>query len=63
LTKVVDWSFDTEQGPFVPYSYMPPPPFRYMFVYTLPRFRKLGLEEAAIEQMMVANPARLLPVQ
>jgi predicted metal-dependent phosphotriesterase family hydrolase len=34
-----------------------------MFTHTLPRFRKLGLEESAIEQMMVANPARVLPVQ
>ncbi len=63
LVLGLDWAFDTEQGPFVPCSFMPPPPFRYMFVYTLPRFRKLGLEESAIEQMMVANPARLLPVQ
>ena len=59
----LDWAFETEQGPFVPCTFMPPPPFRYMFTHTLPRFRKLGLEESAIEQMMVANPARVLPVQ
>lgn len=63
LVLGLDWGFETEQGPFVPCTFMPPPPFRYMFAYTLPRFRKLGLEEAAIEQMMVANPARVLPVQ
>ncbi len=59
----LDWAFETEQGPFVPCTFMPPPPFRYMFTHTLPRFRKLGLEERAIEQMMVANPARILPVR
>ena len=59
----LDWAFDCEQGPFVASSFMPPPPFRYMFTHTLPRFRKLGLADAAIEQMMVTNPARVLPVQ
>jgi len=59
----LDWAFETEQGPFVGCTFMPPPPYRYMFTHTLPRFRKLGLEEEAIEQMMVTNPARILPVQ
>ena len=63
LVLGLDWAFETEQGPFVPCTFMPPPPYRYMFTHTLPRFRKLGLEEGAIEQMMVANPARILPVQ
>jgi len=36
---------------------------RYMFRFTLPRIRELGLEEEAIEQMLVGNPARLLPLQ
>jgi phosphotriesterase-related protein len=58
----LDWAFETEQGPFVPCSFMPPPPYRYMFTCSLPRLRKLGLEEPAIEQMLVANPARILPV-
>jgi len=59
----LDWAFETEQGPFVPCTFMPPPPYVYMFAYTLPRFRKLGVSEAEIEQMMVKNPARILPVQ
>ena len=59
----LDWAFESEQGPFVPCTFMPPPPYVYMFAYTLPRFRKLGLGEAEIEQMMVKNPARILPVQ
>jgi phosphotriesterase-related protein len=63
LVLGLDWAFETEQGPFVPCTFMPPPPYRYMFTHTLPRFRKLGLEEEAIQQMMVANPARILPVQ
>ena len=58
----LDWAFETEQGPFVGCTFMPPPPYRYMFTHTLPRFRKLGLEEQAIEQMLVANPARILAV-
>ena len=63
LVLGLDWAFETEQGPFLPCTFMPPPPYRYMFTHTLPRFRKLGLEEEAIQQMMVANPARALPVQ
>jgi phosphotriesterase-related protein len=63
LTLGLDWAFETQDGPFVGCTFMPPPPFRYMFMVTLPRFRKLGLEEAAIEQMLVHNPARILPVQ
>ena len=59
----LDWAFEDEQGPFMGCSFMPPPPYRYMFTHSLPRFRKLGLEESHIEQMMVANPARILPVQ
>jgi predicted metal-dependent phosphotriesterase family hydrolase len=34
-----------------------------MFTHALPRMRELGLEEEAIERMLVHNPARLLPVQ
>lgn len=63
LVLGLDWAFETEQGPFVPCTFMPPPPYVYMFSYVLPRFRKLGLEEQAIEQMLVKNPARILPVK
>jgi len=63
LVLGLDWAFECEQGPFVPCTFMPPPPYRYMFTHVLPRFRKLGLEEAHIQQMTVANPARILPVQ
>jgi phosphotriesterase-related protein len=63
LVLGLDWGFECEQGPFVPCTFMPPPPYRYMFTHTLPRFRKLGLDETHVEQMMVTNPARILPVQ
>ena len=63
ITLGLDWAFECEQGPFLPCTFMPPPPYRYMFTHTLPRFRKLGLTDAEISQMMVANPARILPVQ
>jgi len=62
LVLGLDWAFETEQGPFVPCTFMPPPPYGYMFTHVLPRFRKLGLEDAHIEQMTVTNPARILPV-
>jgi phosphotriesterase-related protein len=63
LVLGLDWAFESEQGPFMPCTFMPPPPYRYMFTHTLPRFRKLGLEEDAIRQMLVTNPARILPAQ
>ena len=63
LTLGLDYTFDTELGFFIPCHFMPPPPYVYMYAYTLPRFRKLGLEEEAIHQMMVENPKRLLPIQ
>ena len=49
------------------YAFAPaviPKPFLvYMFTHTLPRLRELGLEEGAIQQMLVDNPKRLLPVK
>ena len=62
LVLGLDWSFSNSAGFFIPCWYMPPPPYVYMFQFTLPRMRELGLEEEAIEQMLVRNPARLLPI-
>lgn len=59
----LDWAFENEQGPFLPCTFMPPPPYVYMFTHVMPRFRELGLEEEAIEQMLVKNPARIMPVK
>jgi len=58
----LDWAFENEQGPFIPCSFMPPPPYIYMFTHALPRLRELGLCDAAIQLMLVDNPARLLPL-
>lgn len=63
LTLGLDWAFENEHGVFIPCSFMPPPPYVYMFTHTLPRMREMGLEEEAIERMLVGNPARLLPIQ
>ncbi|NLE46109.1 MAG: hypothetical protein GX620_15425 [Chloroflexi bacterium] len=63
LALGLDWAFENEQGVFIPCSFMPPPPYIYMFTHTLPRFRELGLEEEALERMLVHNPARVLPMR
>jgi predicted metal-dependent phosphotriesterase family hydrolase len=57
LVLGLNWGFN-----FVPSS-MPAYPFTYMFKFTLPRMRELGLEEEAIQQMLARNPARLLAVR
>ncbi len=59
----LDWAFENEKGAFVGCSFMPPPPFVYMFTHALPGLKALGLREDAIEPMLVRNPARLLPVR
>ncbi len=63
LSLGLDSGYCSESGPFAPMTFLPPAPFAHMFTHTLPAFRRLGLEESAIEQMMVTNPARILPVQ
>jgi len=62
LTLGLDWAFENEMGVFIPCSFMPPPPYVYMFTNALPRLRDLGLESEAIEWMLVRNPAHLLPI-
>ena len=62
LSLGLDSGYCSESGAFAPMTFLPPAPFTHMFTHTLPCFRKLGLEEPAIEQMMVVNPARILPV-
>jgi len=59
----LDWAFVSESGPFGPCSFMPPPPYLYMFTEALPAFRKLGLTAAEEEAIMRANPQRIIPVQ
>ena len=62
LALGLDSGYCSESGPFRPVTFLPPSPFTHMFTHTLPAFRRLGLAESAIEQMLVTNPARILPV-
>ena len=59
----LDWAFVSESGPFGPCSFMPPPPFLYMFTDTLPAFRELGLTPEEEETIMAGNPQRILPLR
>ena len=45
------------------HAVIPKPYLVYLFTHTLPRFRELGLEDRAIEQMLLENPRRILPVR
>lgn len=58
----LDWGFGNESGPFGPCTFMPPPPYLYMFTDVLPAFRKLGLTSEEEEMIMATNPQRILPV-
>ncbi|MBM4082793.1 MAG: hypothetical protein FJ278_24010, partial [Planctomycetes bacterium] len=42
---------------------IPLPPFVYLFVYTLPRFREMGVTQDMIKTMLVDNPKRVVPVR
>ncbi len=44
-------------------TFMPPPPFVYLFTYTIPRFREMGVTDEMIRTMTVDNPKRIMPVQ
>ena len=63
LVLGLDSGYCSESGPFAPVTFMPPPPFAYMFLEVLPAFRKLGMTAAEEDQMMRANPQRIIPVQ
>ena len=58
----LDCAFTSESGPFQ-LAIIPPPPFLYMFVETLPAFREMGLTPEEEETMMAENPQRILPVR
>ena len=63
LSLGLDSGYCSESGPFAPVTFMPPPPFAYMFTDVLPAFWELGLTAAEEEQMLATNPQRVLPVQ
>jgi len=58
----LDWAYCSESEAFGRCTFMPPPPFLHMFTHTLPAFRRLGLTPDEEEQMMAANPQRILPL-
>jgi predicted metal-dependent phosphotriesterase family hydrolase len=65
LVLGLDWAFCNERGEFGPGQPYGPglaPPLVHLFTNVLPLFRRLGLEEAAIQKMLVDNPARILPI-
>ncbi|MBN1675533.1 MAG: phosphotriesterase [Kiritimatiellae bacterium] len=47
----------------VPCTFMPPPPFVYLFTHTIPRFKEMGITEEMLNTMLVENPKRILPVK
>jgi predicted metal-dependent phosphotriesterase family hydrolase len=59
----LDHGYVSESRPFSVASFMPPPPFIYMFTHVLPAFRKLGLTEEEEETIMLRNPQRILPIR
>ncbi|MBS3762405.1 MAG: hypothetical protein KGZ25_03770 [Planctomycetes bacterium] len=59
----LDWAFCSESGPFGACTFMPPPPFLYMFTDILPAFRELGLTPEEEEVIMLENPRRILSIQ
>ncbi|NLE46117.1 MAG: hypothetical protein GX620_15465 [Chloroflexi bacterium] len=46
-----------------PCTFMPPPAYSYLFEYTLPRFREMGVTDDMIRTMLVENPQRVIPVR
>jgi len=62
LVLGLDCAFASESEAFH-YCIIPPPPYLYMFTHTLPAFREMGLTPDEEEQMMAANPQRILPVR
>ena len=59
----LDHGYVSESRPFSVATFMPYPPFLYMFSHTLPTFKKMGLTEKEEEAIMLMNPQRILPIQ
>jgi len=62
LVLGLDSGFCSESRPFAPVTFLPEPPFLYMFTEVLPAFRRLGLTVAEEAQIMERNPQALLPI-
>lgn len=79
LTLGLDWAFqvgivDAKANPewrtrhgapsvLVPCTFMPPPPFVYLFTHTIPRFKEMGVTDEMLHAMLVENPQRIIPVR
>jgi len=47
----------------VPCTFMPPPPFVYLFTHTIPRFQEMGVTDDMLQAMLADTPQRILPVR
>ena len=79
LTLGLDWAFqigilDAKADPswrtrhgapslLVPCTFMPPPPFVYLFTHTIPRFKEMGVTDEMLHTMLVENAQRVVPVR
>jgi predicted metal-dependent phosphotriesterase family hydrolase len=62
LVLGLDPGFCSESGEFAPMSFLPEPPFAYMFTEVLPAFRDLGLTADEEDALLRRNPQSLLPL-
>lgn len=63
LVLGLDSGYCSESGEFAPMTFLPEPPFAYMFLEVLPALRNLGLTSEEERWMLDENPRRILPVQ
>ena len=63
LVLGLDSGYCSESCPFAAMTFLPPPPWVYMFSHTLPAFRALGLTAEEEDAMMRINPQRIIPVR
>jgi predicted metal-dependent phosphotriesterase family hydrolase len=63
LVLGLDSGYTSESRPFAPMTFLPEPPFLYMFTEVLPAFRKLGLTQQEERLIMEENPQSLLAFQ
>lgn len=63
LVLGLDSGYCSESGNFERVTFMPPPPWLYMFDEALPVFRGMGLTADEEDYIMRRNPQRIIPVQ
>lgn len=62
LVLGLDSGYVSESREFGRMTFLPPPPWLYMFTHTLPAFRAMGLTAEEEDAMMRVNPQRIVPV-